>query len=90
MFLKSGDYTNKRLSYLGSVCYAICGSIIFANITKTCPCNIYPLEPHFHIAKMGFAGVYLFSLFLLQNIDCGYSLEPPRQGGSNLYPQCMF
>ena len=25
-----------------------------------------------------------------QNIDCGYSLEPPRQGGSNVYPQSMF
>ena len=25
-----------------------------------------------------------------QNIDCGYSLEPPRQGGSNEYPQSMF
>ena len=25
-----------------------------------------------------------------QNIDCGYSLEPPRQGGSNEYPQFMF
>ena len=24
-----------------------------------------------------------------QNIDCGYSLEPPR-GGSNEYPQSMF
>ena len=22
-----------------------------------------------------------------QNIDCGYLLEPPRQGGSNEYPQ---
>ena len=22
-----------------------------------------------------------------QNIDCGYSLEPPRQGGSNKYSQ---
>ena len=21
-----------------------------------------------------------------QNIDCGYSLEPPRRGGSNEYP----
>ena len=44
-------------------------------ITKTCPCNVYPLEPHFYIAKLGYAGVYLFFLFLLQNIDCGYSLE---------------
>ena len=25
-----------------------------------------------------------------QNIDCGYSLEPPRRGGFNEYPQSMF
>ena len=25
-----------------------------------------------------------------QNIDCGYSLEPTRWGGSNEYPQSMF
>ena len=25
-----------------------------------------------------------------QNIDCGYSLEPPQWGGSNEYPQSMF
>ena len=25
-----------------------------------------------------------------QNIYCGYSLEPPRPGGSNEYPQSMF
>ena len=25
-----------------------------------------------------------------QNIDCGYSLEPSRRGGSNEYPQSMF
>ena len=24
------------------------------------------------------------------NIDCGHSLEPPRRGGSNEYPQSMF
>ena len=59
-------------------------------IRKTCPCNVYPLEPHFYIAKLGYAGVYLFFLFLLQNIDCGYSLEPPQRGGFNVYPQSMF
>ena len=59
-------------------------------IRKTCPCNEYPLKPHFYIVKLGYAGVYLFFLFLLQNIDCGYSLEPPRRGGSNEYPQSMF
>ena len=25
-----------------------------------------------------------------QNIDCGYSLEPPRRGSSKEYPQSMF
>ena len=25
-----------------------------------------------------------------QNIDCGYSLEPPRRGSSNEYPQAMI
>ena len=25
-----------------------------------------------------------------ENIDCGYSLEPPRRGGSNDYPLSMF
>ena len=25
-----------------------------------------------------------------QNIDCGYSLEPPQRGGSNEYPQSML
>ena len=33
-----------------------------------------------------------YDIFLIsaQNIDCGYSLEPPRRGGSNQYPQSMF
>ena len=39
---------------------------------------------------MGYAWVYLFFLFLLQNIDCGYSLELPRRGSSNMYSQSMF
>ena len=42
------------------------------------------------IVKLGYAGVYLFFIFLFQNIVCGYSLEPPRQDGSNEYPQSMF
>ena len=25
-----------------------------------------------------------------ENIDCGYSLEPPHRGGSNEYPESMF
>ena len=37
-----------------------------------------------------FTGVYIIFLISAQNIDCGYSLEPPRRGGSNEYPQSMF
>ena len=49
-----------------------------------------PTEPPFYIERLENAGVYLFFLFLFQNIDCGYSLELSRQGGSNVYPISMF
>ena len=57
---------------------------------KTCLDNVDPLKPHFYIVKLGFTGVYFIFLFPLKNIDCGYSLEPPRRGGSNEYQQSMF
>ena len=57
-------------------------------IMQTCPCNEDPLTPHFYIVKLGFTGVYIiFFIFALkdrlwvifaQNIDCGYTLEPPQ------------
>ena len=59
-------------------------------ITKTCLHNFDPLKPHFHIVKLGLAGVYIIFLISAQNIECGYSLEPPQRGGSNEYPQSMF
>ena len=59
-------------------------------ITKTCLYNFDPLKPHFYIVKLGFTGVYIIFLFLIKNIDYGYSLEPPRRGGSNEYPQSVF
>ena len=30
------------------------------------------------------------NLIFAQNIDCGFTLEPPRRGGSNEYPQSIF
>ena len=32
----------------------------------------------------------MFLVIFAQNIHCGYMLEPPHRGGSNVYPQCMF
>ena len=59
-------------------------------ITKTCLYNFDPLKPYFHIVKLGFTGVDINFLIFAQNIDYGFSLEPPRRGGSNEYPQSMF
>ena len=53
-------------------------------IMQTSPCNEYPLTPHFYIVKLGFTVVYIFFLFLLYNIDRGYSLD------SNVYQRSMF
>ena len=59
-------------------------------IMKTRLYNFVPLKPHFYTVKLGFPGVYIIFLISAQNIDCGCSLEPPRCGGSNEYPQPMF
>ena len=59
-------------------------------ITKTRLYNFDPLKPHFYTVKLGFQGIYNIFRISAQNIDCGYSLEPPRRGGSNEYPQSMF
>ena len=68
-----------------------CGEIRkISVITKTHLYNTDPLKPHFYIVKLGFTGVYIIFLISAQNIDCGYSLELPPQGGSNEYPQSMF
>ena len=43
-----------------------------------------PKNENFHIK---YSDIFHVSA---QNIDCGYSLEPPRRGGSNEYLQSMF
>ena len=46
----------------------------------------------FHLKKLNFFQIKNSDIFHIsaQNIDCGYSLEPPRRGGSNEYPHSMF
>ena len=50
-------------------------NINFSNILKTLP----PKKENFQIKN---SDIFHISA---QNIDCGYSLEPPRRGGSNEY-----
>ena len=55
-----------------------------------------PIQIHvcrkFHLQKLTIFSIKNSDIFHIsaQNIDCGYSLEPPRRGGSNKYPQYMF
>ena len=79
----AGKHDRDQLAYS-------CSCSVKKFITKTCLYNFEPLKPHFYIVKLGFTGVYIIFLISAQNIDCGYSLEPPRRGGSNEYPQSMF
>ena len=46
----------------------------------------------FHLQKLTNIQIKTLIFFHIsaQNIACGYSLEPPRQGGSNEFPQSMF
>ena len=48
-------------------------------------CKFIHFKPQFHIIiKCEFTGVYIMVSFFLQNIDCGYSLEPPQSCTRNL------
>ena len=52
----------------------------YSNILKILP----PKTESFQIK------ILIFFSYFCSKIECGYSLEPPRQGGSNEYPQSMF
>ena len=52
----------------------------FSNILR-----IFP--PKYENFQMTNSDIFLISA---QNIHCGYSLEPPRQGGFNEFPLSMF
>ena len=59
------------------------------NITKTL---LFKYIENFSSKNWKFSDYKNSDIFQIsaQNIDCGYSLEPPRRGGSNVYPQFMF
>ena len=56
---------------------------------KTCPYNKTEIFLALKIANFQLKNFDIFLIFA-QNIDCGYTLEPPRRGGSNEYPQSTF
>ena len=64
-------------------------SVIEAFHYENMPIQIYR---RFHLQKLKKFSDKNSDIFCIsaQNIDCGYSLEPPRRGGSNGYPQSML
>ena len=60
-----------------------------SNITKT---RLFKYIENFTTKKPESFPIKILIFFHIsaENIDCGYSLEPPRRGGSNQYPQSMF
>ena len=70
--------------------FSVCGSkILQETITKT---RLFKYMENFTSKKLKIFRYKNSDIFHItaQNIDCGYSLEPPRRGGSNEYPQSMF
>ena len=62
---------------------------IFTTHYENTPIQIYSKISPPKTKKFSVKNSDIFHIFA-QNIDCGYSLEPPRRGGSNEYPQSMF
>ena len=68
------------------------------NINEMSPRKIMSLQKHTYSSnlkilqpKWKFSDeIMLFFIFLLKNIDCGYSLEPPWWGGFNEYSHSVF
>ena len=62
--------------------------VFLVSITKT---RLFKYIENFTTKKKLFLiKIPIFFHISAQNIDCGCSLEPPRRGGSNEYPQSMF
>ena len=80
---------NVESSQLENPCMLIGGKFLCSFHYENTPIQIY--TENFTIKNWNFldkkSNIFHISA---QNIDCGYSLEPPRRGSSNEYPQSMF
>ena len=74
--ITSCSYDERLLKELKLICTCIC--ILNSHYENT------PIKK----GKFSYKNSDIFHISA-QNIDCGYSLEPPRRGGSNEYLQSM-
>ena len=85
--MKNGNH----VAFLASLTFpkVILFDFCFPYHYENMPIQIYWKVNHRKIENFQTKNSNIFH-FSAQNIDCGYSLEPPRRGGSNEYPQSMF
>ena len=78
----------RELSYTLWPVLSVCVFVAGFTITKTC---LFKYTENFTTKKWKCwdKKFWCFFIYLLKTIDCGYSLEPPRRGGSNEYLQSM-
>ena len=71
--------------------YYICPKIRTSNLPIITKTSLFKYTENFSSKKNeNFQKKIQIFFISAQNIDCGYSLEPPNRGGSNEYPQSMF
>ena len=84
-------YTCRGPSLLAhlNIVFIVRSILIFQHITKT---RLFKYTEKLITEKLKIFSQKKSNIFHIsaQNIDCEYSLEPPRRGGSNVYPQSMF
>ena len=85
-------YSTRRFDFCLALCYFVLVFFSPFNIAITSLGEEIVLVLYVRLFDMRLFFIFYFFIFLIsaQNIDCGYSLEPPRRGGSNEYPQSMF
>ena len=82
-----GRLVNGIIFYQYCKCAAPSEDIPWGTLRKQAYSNILEiLPPKYENFQIKNSDIHISA----QNIDCGYSLEPPRRGGSNEYPQSRF
>ena len=88
--VKFSIYLNRRVFVMRHFRYRFSLNRIYTKYShnENTPIQIYR---KFHLQKLKISDKNTLIFFIsAQNMDCGYSLEPPRRGGFNEYPQSIF
>ena len=74
---------------INSIIKSLINLLLFRHHYENTPIQIHCKFYHQKMALFHIKNSDIFQISA-QNIDCGYSLEPPHRGGSKEYPQSMF